>query len=74
MMPNAVICVCCSQKIEEKEKSVKVPHQSGGVAHLACAQKVMIRTELNAIAPRTSHEAPPEPDCARSSQSWGGQS
>ena len=49
-MPNVVICVCCSQKIEEKEKSVKVPHLSGGVAHLACAQKVMIRAELSAIA------------------------
>jgi hypothetical protein len=25
MMPNVVICVCGSQKIEEKEKSVKLP-------------------------------------------------
>jgi hypothetical protein len=50
MMPNVVICVCGSQKIEGKEKSVKVPPLSGGVAHLACARKVMIRTELNAIA------------------------
>jgi hypothetical protein len=37
-----VICVRRSQKIEEKEKSVRVPHVSGGVAHLACAQKVVI--------------------------------
>ena len=42
MMPNVAVCVYCSQKIEEKEKSVTVP---GGVAHLACAQKVTIRTK-----------------------------
>ena len=42
-MPNVAICVHCSQKIEEKEKSVDVPHL-GGVAHLACALKVAIRT------------------------------
>jgi hypothetical protein len=64
MMPNVVICVCGSQKIEEKEKSVKLPPVSGGVAHLACAKSHA----------RTSHEAPPESGCARSSQSWGGQS
>jgi hypothetical protein len=34
-MPNVAICVYCSQKIEEKEKSVNVPHISGGVAHLS---------------------------------------
>ena len=45
MMPIAV-CVYCSRKIEEKEKSVNVPHLPGGVAHLACAQKVVIRTAL----------------------------
>ena len=39
MMPIAV-CVYCSRKIEEKEKSVNVPHLPDGVAHLACAQKV----------------------------------
>ncbi len=50
MMINVAICVCCPQKIEEKDKSVKVPHLSGSVAHLARAPKVMIRTELNAIA------------------------
>ncbi len=49
-MPNVAICVYCSQKIEEKEKSVNVPHISGGVSHPARAQKVMIRTKLNAIA------------------------
>jgi hypothetical protein len=43
MMPTVAVCVYCSQKIEEKEKSVNVPHL-GGVAHLACAQKVAIRT------------------------------
>ncbi len=45
MMLNVAICVYCSHKIEEKEKSVNVPHLPGGVAHLACAQKVMIRTK-----------------------------
>ena len=44
MMPTVAACVYCSQKIEEKEKSVNVPHLPGGVAHLACAQKVAIRT------------------------------
>jgi hypothetical protein len=42
MMLTVAACVYCSQKIEEKEKSVNVP--PGGVAHLACAQKVAIRT------------------------------
>jgi hypothetical protein len=41
MMPIVAICVYCSHKIEEKEKSVNAP---GGVAHLACAQKVALRT------------------------------
>ena len=40
MMPIVAVCVYCSHKIDEKEKSVNVP---GGVAHLACAQKVAIR-------------------------------
>ncbi len=44
MMPTVAVCVYCSQKIEEKEKSVNVPHLPGGVAHLACAQKVVIQT------------------------------
>ena len=44
MMPNVAVCVYCSHKIEEKEKPVNVPHLRGGVAHLACAQKVTIRT------------------------------
>ena len=43
MMPTVAVCVYCSQKIEEKEKSVNVPHLPGGVAHLACDQKVTIR-------------------------------
>ncbi len=44
MMPTVAVCVYCSHKIEEKEKSVNVPHLPGGVAHLACADKVAIRT------------------------------
>ncbi len=44
MMPTVAVCVYCSQKIEETEKSVNVPHLPGGVAHLVCAQKVTIRT------------------------------
>jgi hypothetical protein len=43
MMPIVAVCAYCSHKIEEKEKSV-VPHLPDGVAHLACAQKVAIRT------------------------------
>jgi hypothetical protein len=44
MMTTVAICVYCSQKIEDKEKSVNVPHLPGGVAHLACTLKVTIRT------------------------------
>ena len=45
MMPIVAVCVYRSQKIEEKEKSVNVPHlPGGGVAHLACALKVTFRT------------------------------
>ena len=44
MMPIVAVCVYCSQKIEDKEKSVDEPHLGGG-AHLACAQKVTIRTK-----------------------------
>ena len=44
MMPTVAVCVYRAQKIEEKQKSVNVPHLSGGVAHLACAQKEAIRT------------------------------
>ena len=44
MMPIVAVCVYCSQKIEDKEKSVNVSHLPGGVAHLACALKVAIRT------------------------------
>ena len=44
MMPTVAVCVYCSHKIEEKEKSVNVPQLPGGVAHLACAQKEAIRT------------------------------
>jgi hypothetical protein len=44
MIPIVAVCVYCSQKIEDKQKSVNVPHLPGGVAHLACAQKEAIRT------------------------------
>jgi hypothetical protein len=43
MMPNVAVCVYCSYKIKEMEKSVNVSHP-GSVAHLACAQKITIRT------------------------------
>jgi hypothetical protein len=33
MMPSIEVCIYCSHKIEEKEKSVNLP---AGVAHLAC--------------------------------------
>jgi hypothetical protein len=36
MMASIEVCVYCSHRIEEKEKSVNLP---AGVAHLACAQK-----------------------------------
>ena len=42
MMPIVAVCVYCSKKIEEKEKSVNVPHLPDGVAHLACAYGVPI--------------------------------
>jgi hypothetical protein len=45
MMLIGAVCVYCSHKIEEKEKSVNVPQLPGGVAHLACAQKEAIRTD-----------------------------
>jgi hypothetical protein len=44
MMLNVAVCVYCSYKVTEMEKSVNVPHRPGGVAHLACAQKVTTRT------------------------------
>jgi hypothetical protein len=44
MMANVAVCVYCSYKVKEMEKSVNVPHSPGSVAHLACAQKVAIRT------------------------------
>ena len=37
---NVAVCVYCSYKIKEMEKSVNVPQSPGGVAHLACAQRV----------------------------------
>ena len=45
MMLICAVCVYCAHKIEEKEKSVNVPHLPGGVAHLACALKEAIRTD-----------------------------
>jgi len=44
MMTTVAICIYCSPKIAEKEKSVNVPHLPGRVAHLARALKVTIRT------------------------------
>jgi hypothetical protein len=43
MMPIEV-CVHCSRKIEEKEKSVNLPT---GPAHLGCAQKATTRTKAS---------------------------
>ena len=57
MMPNVAVSVYCSQKIEEKEKSVNVP---GGVAHLACAQKVAIRTGPAKVTPSGRYSLPPD--------------
>jgi len=54
MMPNVAVCVYCSYKDKEIEKSVNVPHLSGGVAHLACAQKATIRTD----SPKVMSSAP----------------
>jgi hypothetical protein len=38
-MPNVAVCVYCSRKIDEKEKTVNAPHVAGEIAHLNCAQK-----------------------------------
>jgi hypothetical protein len=43
-MPNAAVCVYCSRKIDEKEKTVNAPNASGEIAHLSCAQKTQINT------------------------------
>jgi hypothetical protein len=43
MMPVEV-CVYCSRKIEEKEKSVSL---AAGVAHLACTQKATTKTKAS---------------------------
>ena len=43
MMPVEV-CVYCSRKVEEKEKSVNL---AVGVAHLACAQKATARPKAS---------------------------
>jgi hypothetical protein len=57
MLPTVAVCVYCAQDIEEKEKSVNVPHLPGGVAHLVCAQKVAIR----ALRELRSYPAPDRP-------------
>jgi hypothetical protein len=44
MRPYVAVCVHCSCKVKEMEKSVSVPDRPGAVAHLACAQRVAIRT------------------------------
>lgn len=38
-MPNVAVCVYCSRKIDEKEKTVNAPQAAGEIAHLNCAQK-----------------------------------
>jgi hypothetical protein len=38
-MPNVAVCVYCSRKIDEKEKTVNAPYAAGEIAHLNCAQK-----------------------------------
>jgi hypothetical protein len=55
MMPRIEVCVHCSHKIEEKEKSVDLP---AGVAHLACAQKTTTRTRASYLSPGSRF--PPE--------------
>jgi replication-associated recombination protein RarA len=47
MMPIIEVCVYCSHKIEEKEKSVNL---AVGVVHLACALKETTRTQASAKA------------------------
>lgn len=44
MMFSIEVCVYCSRKVEEKEKSVNLPT---GVAHLACAQKTTTPTKTS---------------------------
>jgi hypothetical protein len=51
MMPTVAVCVYCSHKIEDKEKSVNVPPLPGGIAHLACAQTEAIRTAPRKVTP-----------------------
>ena len=46
MMPSIEVCVYCSRRIEEKEKSVNLP---AGVAHLACAQKATTRPQASQV-------------------------
>jgi hypothetical protein len=48
MTPSIEVCVYCSHKIEEKEKSVNL---AVGVVHLACALKETTRTKASAKAP-----------------------
>ena len=55
-MPIVGVCVYCSRKIDEKEKTVNVSHAAGEIAHLTCAQKTMILT-----APRRRHPARSSP-------------
>ena len=47
MMPIIEVCVYCSHKIEEKEKSVNL---GVGVVHLACALKGTTRTQASVKA------------------------
>ena len=43
-MPIGAVCIYCSRKIDEKEKTVNAPDAAGEIAHLACAQKTTILT------------------------------
>ncbi len=43
-MPIVAVCVYCSRKIDEKEKTVNAPDATGEIAHLTCAQKTTVRT------------------------------
>ena len=60
MMPTVAVCVYCSQKIEEKEKSVNVPHLPDGVAHLACAQKVARSNRPSTVTLSGRSSRPPD--------------
>ena len=53
MMPIIGVCVYCSHKIEEKEKSVNL---AVGIVHLACALKVPAQTQASTMASEGSSD------------------